>query len=63
MVPVSINGFGVREATFSFYFARLGLPIESAVLLSLLATALTMLFSLTGAAAYVMRSHAAQTTS
>ena len=26
MVPVSINGFGVREATFSLYFARLGLP-------------------------------------
>ena len=35
MLPVSVNGFGVREATFSFYFARLGLPMESAVLLSL----------------------------
>src|SRR3954469_10133565 len=53
MVPVSVNGFGVREATFSFYFSRLGLPIESAVLLSLVATGLTMLFSLTGAAVYV----------
>jgi hypothetical protein len=47
----------VREATFSFYFTRLGLPIESAVLLSLVATALTMLFSLTGAAVYVTRRH------
>jgi uncharacterized membrane protein YbhN (UPF0104 family) len=55
MLPVSVNGFGVREATFSFYFTRLGLPIESAVLLSLVATALTMLFSLTGAAVYVTR--------
>jgi glycosyltransferase 2 family protein len=55
MLPVSVNGFGVREATFSFYFTRLGLPIESAVLLSLVATALTMLFSLTGAAVYVAR--------
>ena len=53
MLPVSVNGFGVREATFSFYFTRLGLPIESAVLLSLVATGLTMLFSLTGAAVYV----------
>ena len=30
-MPVSVNGFGVREATFSFYFTRVGLPIESAV--------------------------------
>ena len=30
MLPVSVNGFGVREATFSFYFTRIGLPIESA---------------------------------
>ena len=32
MLPVSVNGFGVREATFSFYFTRIGLPIESALL-------------------------------
>jgi glycosyltransferase 2 family protein len=55
MLPVSLNGFGVREATFSFYFARLGLPMESAILLSLVAAALTMLFSLSGAAVYVTR--------
>ena len=55
MLPVSINGFGVREATFSFYFGRLGLPIESALLVSLGATALLMLVSLAGAAVYVSR--------
>jgi uncharacterized membrane protein YbhN (UPF0104 family) len=55
MVPVSVNGFGVREATFSFYFSRLGLPIESAMALSLGSTALVMLFSLSGAAVYVAR--------
>ena len=55
MLPVSVNGFGVREATFSLYFSRLGLPIESALLVSLVATALVMLFSLTGAAVYVGR--------
>jgi glycosyltransferase 2 family protein len=57
MLPVSLNGFGVREATFSLYFTRLGLPIESALLLSLCATALVMLFSLSGAAVYVARGH------
>jgi len=55
LLPVSVNGFGVREATFSFYFTRLGLPIESAVLMSLVATVLVMLFSLSGAATYVAR--------
>jgi uncharacterized membrane protein YbhN (UPF0104 family) len=55
MLPVSLNGFGVREATFSFYFARLGLPLESAIALSLLATGLVMLLSLLGAAVYVAR--------
>ena len=55
MIPVSVNGFGVREATFAFYFARLGLPVQSAVLVSLTATALMMVFSLSGAAIYVTR--------
>jgi uncharacterized membrane protein YbhN (UPF0104 family) len=39
MAPVSVNGFGVREATFSFYFTRVGLSMESALLVSLVATA------------------------
>ena len=55
MLPVSVNGFGVREATFSFYFTRLGLPIESALLVSLVTTALLMVFSLSGAAVYIWR--------
>ena len=58
MLPLSVNGFGVREAAFSFYFTRLHLPIQSAILLSLMATALMMLFSLSGAAVYVSRSRA-----
>jgi uncharacterized integral membrane protein len=55
MLPISVNGLGLREATFSFYFTRLHLPIESAVLLSLVAAALIMVFSLSGAAVYVSR--------
>ena len=56
MAPVSVNGFGIRETFFTLYFSRLALPAESAVLLSLVATVLTMLFSLSGAAVYVARS-------
>jgi len=57
MIPVSVNGFGVREAMYSLYFTRIGLPIESAILLSLTSTALVMLYSLTGAAVYIGRGH------
>lgn len=55
MIPVSLNGFGLREATFSFYFTRLGLPVHYGVLLSLVAAGLAMLFSLSGAAVYMTR--------
>jgi glycosyltransferase 2 family protein len=57
MLPVSVSGFGVREATFSFYFNRIGHPIASAVLMSLVAQTLIILWSLSGAAVYVARGH------
>jgi uncharacterized protein (TIRG00374 family) len=56
MAPVSVNGFGVREATFTYYFSRLSLPPESALAVSFIGAALIMLFSLSGAAAYWLRS-------
>lgn len=55
MVPLSMNGFGVREATFGFYFTRLGLPLESALLVSFMGAALIMLFSLSGGLVYLSR--------
>src|SRR4029079_2247592 len=57
MLPVSVNGFGVREATFAYYFTRIGQPIESAILMSLVAAGLLMLFSLSGAAVWFARGH------
>jgi hypothetical protein len=39
------------------YFQRVGQPLESALLVSLVPTALIMLFSLGGAAVYVGRRH------
>ena len=55
MVPLSINGFGVREAVFAFFFAGLGLNVSSALTLSLGSAALIMLFSLSGGAVFMLR--------
>lgn len=55
MLPVSVNGLGVREATFGFYFTRLGLPLEAGIALSFIGAVLIMLFSTTGAVAYLVR--------
>jgi uncharacterized membrane protein YbhN (UPF0104 family) len=49
MLPLSINGFGLREATFGFYFTHLGLPLESALIVSFVGAALMMAFSVSGA--------------
>jgi uncharacterized protein (TIRG00374 family) len=56
MVPISINGLGVREATFGLYFRQLGLPLHSALLLSLGGAATVMGISVAGAVAYIARS-------
>jgi hypothetical protein len=45
----------VREATFGFYFTRLGLPLESALALSFIGAVLVMLFSTSGAVTYLAR--------
>ena len=55
MLPVSMNGFGVREATFGFYFTHLGLPLESALLVSFVGAALIILFSASGGVVYLGR--------
>ena len=55
MLPVSLNGLGVREATFRIYFAQIGLPASSALAVSLMGAAMVMLFSLSGAVAYLLR--------
>jgi uncharacterized integral membrane protein len=55
MLPVSVGGLGVREATFGYYFTRFGEPLETALALSLVGGALVMLFSISGAVANVTR--------
>jgi uncharacterized protein (TIRG00374 family) len=58
MAPVSINGFGVREAVFTYFFTRVGLSAEAAVALSLVATGLIMLQSLAGGVLFLARKSA-----
>jgi glycosyltransferase 2 family protein len=56
MMPISLNGLGVREATFGFYFARLGLPLESALLVSFVGAGLVLIVSVIGGVTYMLRS-------
>ena len=55
MAPVSINGFGVREAVFAFFFRRFGLPPDAAVALSLVSTGMVMGLSLVGGFMFLRR--------
>lgn len=55
MAPVSVNGFGVREAVFTLFFTRLGLPVDAAIALSLLSAGLVMLLSLSGGGVFLFR--------
>ncbi len=55
MAPISINGFGVREAVFAFFFRRFGLPTDAAVALSLVSTGLVMALSLVGGFFFMRR--------
>jgi uncharacterized protein (TIRG00374 family) len=55
MLPISVNGLGVREGTFVGYLTQIGISKESAIALSLIGAVLVMLFSMAGVAAYLAR--------
>ena len=55
MIPVSVNGLGVREALYIFFFGRLGAPTEVSVSLALLYFAVTLVASLPGGIVYVLQ--------
>jgi uncharacterized membrane protein YbhN (UPF0104 family) len=57
MAPVSMNGFGVREAVFGFFFAELGLGVDAGLALSLIGQGLIILFSLLGGWVFLFRKH------
>ncbi len=54
-VPVSFNGWGVRESVFVVYFAQVGLSRDSALAFSLVGAGLVLLLSLSGALVWASR--------
>jgi hypothetical protein len=62
-VPVSFNGWGLREGLFAVYFAQLGLPRASALAFSLVGAGLMVLLSLSGAVAWMTRGAGVEPTS
>ena len=54
-LPISFNGWGVRESVFIVYFAQLGLPRDSAMAFSLVGAGLMVLLSLSGAIVWTSR--------
>jgi glycosyltransferase 2 family protein len=55
LAPVSINGFGVREAVFSYLFRRLGHPVDAGLALSIAGAALLIVASLPGGLVFLLR--------
>jgi uncharacterized protein (TIRG00374 family) len=54
-LPVSFNGWGLREGLFALYFAQVGLPRASALAFSLVGAGLIVLLSLSGAVVWMAR--------
>jgi uncharacterized protein (TIRG00374 family) len=55
MIPVTVNGLGVREALYILLFGRLGAPTEMSVSLALLFLAVTFVSSLPGGLVYALQ--------
>jgi glycosyltransferase 2 family protein len=59
-VPVSFNGWGVRESVFIIYFGQVGLSRDSALAFSLVGAGLIVLLSLSGAVVWTARRTSAE---
>jgi uncharacterized protein (TIRG00374 family) len=55
-VPISFNGWGLRESIYIVYFGQIGLPRDSALAFSLVGAGLIVLLSLSGAVVWTSRS-------
>jgi uncharacterized protein (TIRG00374 family) len=55
MIPVTVNGLGVREALYILFFGRLGAPTELSVSLALLFLGVTFFSSLPGGLVYALQ--------
>ncbi len=55
MLPVSVNGLGLREALYLLLFGRIGVPADAAVSMALLYFAVTLAASLPGGIVYALQ--------
>ncbi|MCU0255484.1 MAG: flippase-like domain-containing protein [Vicinamibacterales bacterium] len=55
MLPVSVNGLGIREALYLLLFGRIGVPADAAVSMALLYFAVTLAASLPGGIVYALQ--------
>lgn len=53
LIPISLNGLGLREGGFAYFLARAGVPGADAIALSLLVYAISLVFSIAGAAVLI----------
>ena len=58
-IPISFNGWGIRESVFVLYFSQVGLARDSALAFSLLGAGLVVLLSLSGAVVWTSRARVA----
>jgi uncharacterized protein (TIRG00374 family) len=62
-VPISFNGWGIRESVFILYFAHVGLSRENALAFSLVGAGLVVLLSLSGAVVWTSRGRSPESAS
>lgn len=60
MLPLSLSGFGVREAAYAYFFAFVGIPLADAVAVSLAFFLIVALVSLPGAPLFFLSDARAQ---
>lgn len=54
-VPITFNGWGLREGLFVVYFSQVGLPRDNALAFSLVGASLIVVLSLSGAVVWMSR--------
>ena len=57
LLPISIGGFGAREATFAVMYSMAGMASEEGVLVGVLITVLTILFVVPGGIMFLLHRH------
>ncbi|MCK4822914.1 flippase-like domain-containing protein, partial [bacterium] len=55
MLPISLNGIGIREGAFVFFFTKVGISSAQALSMSILTYTIVLLASLIGGLIYAAR--------